>query len=143
MWQESTTINAPIEQVFDYVSDFARHADWSEHGLQVTQDGDGPASVGTSYSTVAQQFGTQREHSTITDLERPRLFGWDSEGGLGVVHHTFSLSEADGGTTVTRTAAFKKKSFLAKLFGFRINKDLPASLRENLAKIKANIEGAG
>ena len=139
-WEESTAITASAETVFGYVSDFDRHADWSGHGLQVSQDGDGPAEVGTTYSTIAKQFGTQRETSTITHMDRPDLFGWDSTGGLGVVHHEFSLSETDGVTTLTRTAEFTRKSFLAKVLGFRIAKDLPASLRQDLAKIKAAIE---
>lgn len=141
-WEESTTINATAEQVYDYVSDFTNHADWSAHGLQVTKDDDGPVQVGSTYSTTAKLFGTQNETSTITDLQRPTLFGWDSAGGLGVVHHTFALESNDGVTTVTRSASFTQRSFLAKLFGGRIKKDLPAALRDDLAKIKARLEGA-
>lgn len=140
-WQESTTINAPADKVFAYVSDFNNHAAWSGHGLQVTKDDDGPIAVGSTYSTVAKQFGTQKEHSTITDLDSPSLFAWDSTGGLGVVHHTFSLSEEGGRTTLVREAEFKKRSFLAKMLGFRLNKDLPASLRADLVRIKAAVEG--
>lgn len=140
-WEESTTIKAGADEVFAYVSDLKNHADWSGHELQVTKDDTGPIAVGSSYSTVAKQFGTQREQSIVTDLDSPTLFGWDSTGGLGVVHHTFTVREDDGVTTLTRAAEFKSKKFLAKMLGSRLNKDLPASLREDLVKIKAKLEG--
>lgn len=140
-WEESTTIKADADRVFAYVSDMKNHADWSGHGLQVTKDDDGPIAVGSTYSTVAKQFGTQREQSVVTDLDSPTRFGWDSTGGLGVIHHTFTVSGGDGATTLTRAAEFKSKKFLAKMLGSRLNKDLPASLREDLTRIKAKLEG--
>lgn len=139
-WEESVTINAEPDAVFAYVSDMKNHADWSGHQLQVTKDDEEPIAVGATYSTVAQQFGTQHETSVVTDHDPPSTFGWDSTGGLGVVHHTFTVSGGDGTTTLTRTASFKSKKFLAKMLGFRINKDLPAALREDLAKIKTKLE---
>ena len=139
-WEESIAIDAEPERVFDYVSDMQNHADWSGHGLQVTKDDDQPIAVGSSYSTVAQQFGTQHETSVVTDIDRPTQFGWDSTGSLGVVHHTFTVHGGDAGTTLIRTASFKEKKFLAKMLGFRINKDLPAALRDDLAKIKTTLE---
>lgn len=140
-WSESATIDAPAAEVYAYVSDFTNHARWSGHGLEVTQDDDGPVAVGTTFSTVASQFGTQRESSTITDLDPPTLFAWDSTGGLGVVHHAFHVAEADGVTTLTRTADYVRQSFLARMLGFRINRDLPASLRQDLDRITAAVEG--
>ena len=65
-FEAKTTISAPARTVFDYVSDFTKHGEWAGHGLQVTKDTDGPDAIGSTYSTVAKQFGTQREHSTVT-----------------------------------------------------------------------------
>jgi Polyketide cyclase / dehydrase and lipid transport len=141
-WERSTSINAPADKVFAYVSDFTRHGEWGGHGLTVTPAGSGPAAVGAKYSTTAKLFGTQREQSTITEINAPSLFGWESVGALGRVHHWFSLREDAGATTVTKGAEFVEAKFLAKMTMFRISKDIPAGLESDLAKIKANVEGS-
>ena len=141
-FEAKTTIEAPPAQVFDYVSDFSHHPDWSGHDLRVTKDGDGPFAVGTTYSTEAKQFGTQREHSTITDITPNTKFAWDSTGALGRVHHWFGLTEADGSTAVVKSAELSAPSFLAKLTSWKLAKDIPAGLENDLATIKARLEGS-
>jgi uncharacterized membrane protein len=143
-YEEHITIEAPPVSVYDYVSDFTRHGEWAGHELQVTMDGEGPAVVGTRFSTVAKQFGTQREHSTITELSPGAAFGWESEGTLGTVHHRFTMSAAGESTALAKSAEFVRPSFLAKVFGFRLNRDVPAGLRSDLDRIKAHLEaGSG
>ena len=141
-WEKSIGINAPADKIYAYVSDFTRHGEWGGHGLTVSAAGSGPAAVGAKYSTTAKAFGTQREESTITEMNAPQQFGWDSVGALGRVHHWFSLSEDAGVTTVTKGAEFVEMKFLAKMTMFKTSKDLPAGLESDLAKIKANVEGS-
>ena len=141
-WEKSVDVNAPADKVFAYVSDFAHHAEWSGHGLQVTREGTGPVAVGASYSTTAKQFGTQREKSTVTSMTPPREFAWDSVGALGRIHHWFSLREDASKTTVTKGAEVVEPKFLAKMTMFKISKDLPKTLQSDLEKIKATVEGS-
>src|SRR2546427_779580 len=82
-WEKSITVSAPIDNVFAYVSDFSRHGEWSGNELQISREDGGPVGVGSTFSTVAKQFGTQREKSTVTQMTPPREFGWDSTGWLG------------------------------------------------------------
>lgn len=139
-FERSTTINAPADKVFAYVSDFTRHGEWGGHGLTVTRDGDGPTAVGSTFSTTAKLLGTQREKSTITELNPPKEFGWDSVGALGRVHHWFSLAEDSGGTTVTKGAEIVAPTFLAKMTMFKISKDVPKGFESDLSNIKAKLE---
>ena len=139
-WERSTTINAPADKVFAYVSDFSRHGEWGGHGLAVTKDDDGPIAVGSKFSTTAKQFGTQREHSTITDMNPPKEFGWDSVGALGRIHHWFSLSEGSGSTTLTKGAEAVEPKLLAKMTMFKLSKDIPKGFEKDLANIKAKLE---
>ena len=141
-FEDSVTVNASVEKVFAYVSDFAKHPEWAEHGLEVTKEGDGAVGVGTTFSTVAKQFGTQREQSTVTELEPNKTFGWNSTGVLGVVHHWFAVRDEGGHTVLTKGGEFVQPKFLAKLTGFRIKKLFPAGLRSDLEKIKSRIEGS-
>ena len=140
-FEEQITVGAPASKVFDYVSDFQHHEDWSANRLKVTKTSDGPTAVGSTFSTEAHQFGTQREKSTITDVTPGSLFGWDSVGLLGTIHHWFSVSEAGGSTTVTKGLDVTKPSFMGKLMGWRIKRAAPTGLRADLEKIKATLEG--
>ena len=139
-FEAQTKISAPAQSVFDYVSDFTKHGEWAGHGLQVTKDSDSPIAIGSTFSTVAKQFGTQREHSTVTELEPGRVFGWDSRGALGTVHHRFTMNAADGGTTLTKSAEFLDRSFLAKVTSWKISRDVPAGLESDVKKIRARLE---
>ena len=139
-FEAQTTIQAPSQTVFDYVSDFSKHAEWAGHGLAVTKDGDGPVAIGSTYSTTAKQFGTQREHSTVTELEPGSVFGWDSKGSLGTIHHRFTVAGADGGSSLTKTAEISDPSFLGKVMGWKLSKDIPAGLHSDVEKIKTLLE---
>ncbi len=139
-WERSITINVPADTVFEYVSDFTRHGEWGGHGLAVTRDDDGPIAVGSKFSTTAKQFGTQREHSTITDMNPPKEFAWDSVGALGRVHHWFSLSESSGSTTLTKGAEAVEPKLLAKMTMFKLSKDIPKGFESDLVNIKAKLE---
>jgi polyketide cyclase/dehydrase/lipid transport protein len=140
-FEKSISINAPAAKVFAYVSDFARHGEWSDHGLKVSREGSGPVAVGTTFSTEAKLLGTQREKSTVTTMNPPKEFGWESSGALGRVHHWFSLREDGGATSLAKGAEFVAPKFLAKMTMFKISKDLPKALDSDLSKIKAAVEG--
>jgi uncharacterized membrane protein len=145
-FEDRISIHAPAGRVFGYVSDFTRHGEWAGHGLEVTRSGEGAVAVGTTFSTTAKQFGTQREQSTITELTPDKVFSWDSTGALGRVHHWFSLSdEGDStegdSTTLSKGAEMVDPTFLAKITSWKLSKDIPSGIRSDLANIKARIEG--
>ena len=98
--------------------------------------------MGSTYSTTAKQFGTQREHSTVTEFTPGRTFAWDSRGALGRVHHWFSMSEDGGATTLTKGAEMLEPTFLAKITSWKISKDIPNGIHRDLANIKAKVEGS-
>jgi uncharacterized protein YndB with AHSA1/START domain len=141
-FEDRISINAPAARVFDYVADFTRHGEWGGHGLEATKTSEGPVAVGTTFSTTAKQFGTQREQSTITEIVPGSSFAWDSKGALGRAHHAFSLSEDAGSTTLTKSAELVEPTFLAKLTGWKLSRDIPKGLHSDLANIKANVEGS-
>ena len=64
-WEESITIKAPADKVFSYVSDFARHGEWSGHGLQVSRADDGPVVVGTKWSERALRTPLSRLRTNL------------------------------------------------------------------------------
>ena len=103
-YEDRISIDAPAGQVYDYVADFPRHAEWSGDGLEVVKTTEGPVAVGSVFSTTAKQFGTQREQSTVTELSPGSAFAWDSKGALGLARHRFSLAGDGASTTLTKSA---------------------------------------
>ncbi len=141
-FEDRISIGAPAGRVFDYVSDFTRHGEWAGHGLEVMKSTDGPVAVGSTFSTTAKQFGTQREQSTITELTPGRKFAWDSTGALGRVHHWFSVSEEGASTTLSKGAEMVDPTLLAKLTGWKLSRDIPNGIHSDLVNIKAHLEGS-
>jgi uncharacterized membrane protein len=139
-YEEQISINAPADKVYAYVSDMTKHGEWAGHGLAVMKDADGPAQVGSTYSTTASQFGTQKEHSTITDMEPSTTFAWDSTGSLGTAHHWFTIADNGGATTVTKGASFTDPSTLGKMMSWKLARDMPKGFRSDLANIKTTLE---
>jgi uncharacterized membrane protein len=140
-FEERISIDAPAGQVYDYVADFTRHGEWGGHGLQVTKSTEGPVAVGSSFSTTAKQFGTQREQSTITELSPGSAFAWESTGALGRARHRFLIAGDGGSTTLIKSAEMVEPKFLAKLTSWKLSKDIPKGLHSDLANIKAHLEG--
>jgi uncharacterized membrane protein len=141
-FEDRITINAPAGRVFDYVADFTRHGEWAKDGLQVTPSSEGPVAVGSTFSTTAHQFGTQREQSTITELTRASAFAWESTGALGRARHGFALTEDGESTNLSKSAELIEPSFLAKVTSWKLSRDIPKSLHSDLANIKAHLEGS-
>jgi uncharacterized protein YndB with AHSA1/START domain len=141
-FEDTISIDAPASRVFDYIADFTRHGEWAGNDLVVTKSSDGPEAVGSTFSTTAKQFGTQREQSTITELTPSTAFAWDSTGALGRAHHSFALSEDGGTTKLTKAAQIVEPKFLAKLTSWKLSKDIPNGLHSDLANIKARVEGS-
>jgi uncharacterized membrane protein len=140
-FEDRMSIDAPADQVYDYVADFPRHAEWSGNGLQVMKTTEGPVAVGTVFSTTAKQFGTQRERSTVTELSPGSVFAWESRGALGLARHRFSLAGDGASTTVTKSAEIVEPTFLAKLTSWKLSRDIPKGLHRDLVNIKAHLEG--
>jgi uncharacterized membrane protein len=140
-YEDRISIDAPAGQVYDYVTDFPRHAEWSGDGLQVTKSTEGPVAVGSTFSTTAKQFGTQREQSTITELSPGSAFAWESTGALGRARHRFSLAGDGASTTLTKSAEIVEPTFLAKFTSWKLSRDIPKGLHSDLANIKAHLEG--
>jgi uncharacterized membrane protein len=140
-FEERISIDAPAGQVYDYVADFRRHPEWAGNDLQVTPSSEGPVAVGSTFSTTAKQFGTQREQSTVTELEPGSAFAWESTGALGRAHHRFSLAGDGASTRLTKSAQIVEPTFLAKLTSWKLARDIPKGLRSDLANIKAHLEG--
>lgn len=101
----STDVYLPPDEIYDFLLDFPRYADYSEHLRGVTQRGDG--GPGTEYDLHFQWWKlTYTVRSRVTDVEPPRRVDWtvvrdvDAEGRWEVD----PIDPPDGAEAVTRVA---------------------------------------
>jgi len=71
----STVVYLPPEEVFDFLVDFPRYADYSKHLRGVDQTGDG--GPGTKYALrFAWWKVTYTAHTEVTDVDPPNTLSW-------------------------------------------------------------------
>ena len=137
---KETVINAAPQQVFDYVSDLRKHPEWAQHGLEVTQTSPGPIQAGATFSSVAHQFGTQRETQVVTEYAPDTRFAFEATGSLGIARHIFALTPDGAVTRVTKSMQLIKPSLMARVMGPMISSQQRKALAVDLERIKAKLE---
>jgi uncharacterized protein YndB with AHSA1/START domain len=141
VFSAETTIQKSPDEVFAYVSDMARHGEWGGHDLAVQKVSSGPVAAGSTFSSVAKQFGTQKETQTVTEFVPGKRFAFEATGALGVARHVFDLSAAGNGTRVVKSMEITKPTILAKATSFKIKGEQPKAMAQDLQNIKAKLEG--
>ena len=58
----SIQINAPVEQVFRYVTDLKPHPEWASNKMEMTVEGQ-PVAVGTTFTTAVSAFGKEAKRT--------------------------------------------------------------------------------
>jgi len=116
-------VHAPLQTVFDYVSDLTKHPEWSGGQLKIQAVTSGPIAVGKEYFSKGE-VGLEKERPNqlqVTEYEPPRKFGFVAKDpSFGKVFHLFTLTEQNGGVMVTRTTTLSLNPVVATLFRFVI-----------------------
>ena len=68
------TINAPVDKVFEAVSDLTRHAEWAAHPINISVETEGPVAVGHKYSSG--KSGKELDRITVTEVVPNERFGF-------------------------------------------------------------------
>jgi len=114
-----TLIHAPLQKVFDYVSDLTKHPEWSGGELKITPTSTGPIAVGKEYLSKGE-VATQKDRPNqlhVTAYEPPRKFSFIAKDpDFGDVSHVFTFTEQAGGVLVTRIITLTLKPFVAVMF---------------------------
>ena len=108
-FSRTVTVNRPVDEVFDYLSDFTNTNDWDAGTVRTTRvSGDG--GVGTTYHNVSKFLGREVEIDYVVQRIVPnREFALRGENGTTVAHDTMTFREVPGGTEVTYRGDFEFK----------------------------------
>ena len=134
------TVNAPVETVFEAVSDLTRHADWAAHAVYITAETEGPVEVGHTYSSGKP--GSKLDRLRVTELEPNDRFGFQVVMPNGwELDWAISLRAKDEGTEVDRKVKVTRMPVYMKPALLAIAMVGPIFERKMAKKMKADIEG--
>jgi hypothetical protein len=136
----SISIDLPVEAVYDYVSDIARHGEWAQHRLEIAPV-EGSEGAGATYRSTAHQLGQQTYNEVeVVEASRPRRFAFEARGREGHFRHTFDLDEVGGSTRLGKTFEVLEVPWFTRLALPVFALIGPRNMRKDLARIKARLE---
>lgn len=109
-------IGLPVEEVFNYVADFANTEQWDPGVKSARQIGEGPVGVGTEYDVVSE-FGSNEipmVYETVEYEPHHRVVLTGEGETVGAVD-TIVFAATDGGTRVDYTAELTFKNWMKYL----------------------------
>jgi uncharacterized membrane protein len=99
--ESSVTINAPVERVFDYITDVTRQPEWVGAVTAVSDISSAPVDVGTTFMLSLAMMGkTADARQEVTALESNRTFTQRTISGPVPTEVAISLESSNGVTTV-------------------------------------------
>ena len=164
--ERTVSIQAPVEAVYKYVSDFPRHVEWNHQPTEMTKLTDGPVGVGSVFRTKEQPAGNtfwllkllwplvtqlvgvaDYTEAEITTLEPNRRVAWKAtaplkKGGLQARSEwELCLESRENATLITQWVHLE---ILGKM-GERMNPETAAAqtgeeMEHNLARLKEIVE---
>lgn len=137
-------VHAPLQIVFDYVSDLTKHPEWSGGQLKVKALSSDPIGVGKEYISHGE-VGLEKERPNkvkVTEYNSPRTFGFvANDPGFGEVFHIFTFTEQGEGVLVTRTMTVTMNPVSALVFRFIIYPIIGNPImNKSLAALKTKLE---
>ena len=133
------TVNAPVDKVFDAVSDLTRHAGWAAHDINISAETDGAVAVGHIYSSG--KSGKELDRVTVTEVVPNQRFGfhvvmpnkWELDWQI-------SVSAAGDGTSVERKGRITSIPMLMAPMKLLYALAAPMDEKKLAKKMKADLE---
>ncbi|HLO33964.1 MAG TPA: SRPBCC family protein [Anaerolineales bacterium] len=136
-------VHAPLQTVFDYVSDLSRHPEWSG-GLKIEAVSSGPIGVGKEYISHGE-VAIQKDRPNkvqVSAYEPPHKFGFIAhDPDFGNVSHVFTFTKQNGGVLIRRAMTVNLNPLVALAFRFFIYPLIGRpSMNKSLAALKTKLE---
>ncbi|SHG59947.1 Polyketide cyclase / dehydrase and lipid transport [Chryseolinea serpens] len=126
-------INRPIEEVFNFLSDFANLSMWNYYVLKVSKITDGPITKGTVFHQVRK---TDAQDFKIITFDFPKVVAIETLPPERYLMMRFTLI-AQGDHTKVEDAWQVK---IPRVVGWFAKKKIQPAVMENLQKLKALLE---
>jgi len=141
---QSVTIHRPPAEVFAYLSDVSKHAEWSPKPYRV-EGTSGPVKTGDTFASVGTIPGDKnhRNEVTVAECSAPTKLVLDSaERGQHFIN-TFELQPEGDGTLLTRSMDAPKPPFpISLIFPVLMATVIKPDVQKGLNNLKAKLESA-
>jgi carbon monoxide dehydrogenase subunit G len=99
---QSVTVNRPVAEVWDFISNFENTTRWSRGVLEARQTSAGALGVGSTLQTVVKAFGRRRTADyLVTEYEPNRAFAFEVTSGPMTSRARYLVEPAGAGTRLT------------------------------------------
>ena len=133
--QESISISAPTEKVWNIIEDFEARPSWAPRVIEVEILGGGPLREG---SDIRIQVGKRSFIPRVVEL-RPNERLVLRVGGVSVkAHHIYEVSPEGDGTKLSLTARYG--GVMGVVIGFLLKKSVRRDLENELSALKKAVE---
>jgi carbon monoxide dehydrogenase subunit G len=130
-------IDAPIEQVFDYVADARNETAWLPGAQTVEKTSNGPIELGTRFDGTYARAG--RVSLEIVDFKRPNRVTFRARSRIVDFDDLIELSEADGATRLTARMSAQPRG-LMRLATPLMARTMRQQFEANWAQLKRALE---
>jgi uncharacterized membrane protein len=97
----SIIFHRPVQEVFDYISDFQNSPQWQAGLMGVGRITEGPIGIGTRFTSMRKAMGRKMESGIeFTAFELNKKLAIKSYSGTSPFKQTFLFEEIPGGTLV-------------------------------------------
>jgi carbon monoxide dehydrogenase subunit G len=139
---QSVTVNRPVEEVWDFISDFGNATRWSQGVLEARQTSDGPLGVGSTLQTVVRAFGRRRTADyLVTEYEPRHTFAFEVTSGPMTSRARYSVEPVGAGTRLTASGEAEATG-LYRLLAPILVRVLERHSEEDLANVKRILEAS-
>lgn len=126
-------INRPIEDVFNFLSDFENLSKWNYYVVKVSKITEGPIAKGSVFHQVRK---TDAQDLKIIELEFPKVVAIETLPPERYLMMRFSLIARGGHTKVEDAWQVK----IPRVVGWFAKKKIQPAVMENLEKLKTLLE---
>ncbi len=138
--QRTFEVDAPLDQVFDYLADFTHTEQWDPGTVSTTRLDTAPLSVGARFRNVSEFRGRRTElEYTLRELDHGVHLVFEGQNKSATTTDDLTFSEKAGRTTIKYRANFDFHG-VAKLAGPVVALGLNKLADETVAQMKQTLE---
>ncbi len=137
-------IDRSPEEVFAYLTDLKRHAEWSPKPYSVEAISDGPMRVGSRFRSVGwlPRRPQNENEIEVTALEPPSRFSFNAYDRGETFKNDFVLTARNGGTNVERIMDMPNpKGFVGVILPILFPLVVRRAIQKGMNLLKARVEG--
>jgi uncharacterized protein YndB with AHSA1/START domain len=141
----SIEISRPPQEVFTYVTDLSRLAEWQESLISARPEGGGPPAVGSKAITTRRVGRTERTMTMkLTNLDPPRRWGARGIDGpiRAIVNGTVEPLEGESRSRVSIELDFEGHGIGKLLVPLVVRRQAQKELPRNMQTLKERVENS-